>query len=75
MISNYYSIYFPILSIQVSKYTIDEEGLKSKYKQIIGFHFVSSHTFEGIEELEKKIIETTLQEKYIGEKIPVSIST
>lgn len=75
MISNYNSIYFPILSIQVSKYTIDEEGLKSKYKQIIGFHFVSSYTFEGIEELEKKIIETTLQEKYIGEKIPVSVST
>lgn len=55
----------------MSKYVIDQAGLEAKYKQIIGFHFVSSKTFTGIDELRQKIVATTLQEKYIGEKIPV----
>ena len=55
----------------MSKYVIDQAGLEAKYKQIVGFHFVSSTTYNGIEELRKKIVATTLQEKYIGEKIPV----
>ncbi|CAF0705574.1 unnamed protein product, partial [Brachionus calyciflorus] len=55
---------------QVSKYSLDKEDLKSRFKQIVGFHFVSSYTYDGIEELRNAIIKTTLQEKYIGEKIP-----
>lgn len=55
----------------MSKYVIDEAGLKSKYKQIVGFHFVSSWTHDGIDELRQKIVAATLQEKYIGEQIPV----
>lgn len=57
---------------QVAKYALDEEDLKSRFKQIAGFHFVSSVTKQGIDELKEKIVQTTLQEKYIGEKIPVS---
>jgi hypothetical protein len=34
---------------------------------------VSCLNRQGIEELKQKIIEVTLQEKYIGEKVPVSI--
>ena len=48
------------------------DDLKAKYKQIAGFHFVSSVTGDGIPNLEKELIEVTLQQKYIGEKIPVN---
>ena len=54
----------------MSKYSIDTEDLKKRFKQIVGFHFVSSTTMIGIDELEKAIIEITLQQKYIGEFIP-----
>ncbi|RNA38605.1 serine threonine- kinase pats1 [Brachionus plicatilis] len=57
---------------QVFKYTLDEEDLKSRFKDIVGFHFVSSKTGEGIEQLKQKIIEATLEEKYIDEKIPAT---
>lgn len=53
---------------------MDEEDLRSRFKDIAGFHFVSSKTGEGIEELKQKIIEATLEEKYIDEKIPVSFN-
>jgi leucine-rich repeat kinase 2 len=56
--------------IQVSKYQIDIDDLKDRFKQIAGFHFVSSKTMVGIDDLAKEIIETTLQQKYIGEFIP-----
>ena len=45
--------------------------LKEKYKQIAGFHFVSNVSQAGVEELSKHLIQTTLQEKYMGEAIPV----
>ncbi len=48
--------------------------MKSKFTQIIGFHFISSVTKQCIEELKEKIIEATLQQSYIGEKIPVIIA-
>ena len=48
--------------------------LKAKYKQIAGFHFVSSVTRSGILNLEKDLVEVTLQQKYIGEKIPVILN-
>ena len=55
---------------EVTKYTIDTEDLKQRFKQIVGFHFVSSKNKEGINQLEKEIIEVTMQQKYIGEKVP-----
>jgi hypothetical protein len=58
----------------VSQYTLDEESLKSRFKQIVGFYYVSSYTQQGLKELEKKIVEVTLLEKYMGEKIPVNSS-
>lgn len=61
-----------MLIFKVSKYTLDQEDLQLRYKNIVGFFFVSSHTMVGIPELKKKLISTTLEEKYIGEKIPVN---
>ncbi|RNA31785.1 putative serine threonine- kinase pats1 [Brachionus plicatilis] len=61
--------YSPVVDI-VSKYSLDQEDLKSRYKNIVGFFFVSSYTKVGIQDLKQKLITTTLQEKYIGEKIP-----
>jgi hypothetical protein len=55
---------------KVSKYSLNEEKLRSKFRQIIGFYYVSSITKEGIDVLSKKLIETTLQEKYMGEAVP-----
>lgn len=44
--------------------------LSRKYPQIVGFHTISCHTGEGIEELKKQLNEVTLKEKYMGERIP-----
>jgi hypothetical protein len=41
----------------VSKYTIDIDDLKERFKQIAGFHFVSSKTMMGIDDLAKEIID------------------
>ena len=59
---------------QVSKYTLDQDDYKTRYKQIVGFHFVSSYDYTGIPELTKEIINVTLKQNYIGETIPVIIS-
>lgn len=56
---------------KVSKYSLSEEKLKAKYKQIVAFHYVSNKTKAGIKELTKNLIEITLKEKYMGEAIPV----
>ena len=40
----------------------------------MAFHFVSSITREGIQELETQIIDLTLKQKHIGEAIPVSLN-
>jgi hypothetical protein len=55
----------------VSKYVLNKAELKTKYKQIIGFYFVSSLSGTGIEKLAENIRDVTLHEKYIGELIPV----
>ncbi|RNA35085.1 putative serine threonine- kinase pats1, partial [Brachionus plicatilis] len=55
---------------QVSKFDLPIEKYKKKYPQIVGFHFVSSLDGKGIPELTKNIINTALEEKYMGEKIP-----
>ena len=55
---------------EVSKFHINKEKLKSKYDQIVGFHFISSVTMKGIDELSKDLIEKTLQQTYMGEHIP-----
>jgi len=54
----------------VSLYTINKKDLETRYKQIVGFYFVSSVTLAGIEDLVSQLIRVTLQQKYIGEKIP-----
>ena len=56
---------------EVSKFTLNQAKLKEKYKQIAGFHFVSNVSQAGVEELSKQLIQTTLQEKYMGEALPV----
>lgn len=56
---------------KVSKYSINKERLKSKFKQIVGFHFISNKTQVGIDELVKKLVSVTLGENYMGEAIPV----
>ncbi len=50
---------------------MNKTELKMRYKQIIGFFFVSSLNGTGIAELTEKIKDVTLHEKYIGELIPV----
>lgn len=49
-----------------------KKNLKSRFKNVVGFYFVSNSTNEGIDVLKNKIIDITLKEKYISEKIPVS---
>ena len=61
----------PFLIPQVSKYTLNQEKLKSKYNQIVAFYFISNKTKAGINELVNRLIDTTLREKYMGEAIPV----
>ena len=54
---------------EVNKYEIAADKLKSKYSQIVGFHFVSSFDGTGIEGLTKAIIEMALKEKYMVNKV------
>ena len=54
----------------MSKYSLNELDLKLRFKQIVGFHFVSSTTYKGIPELTKELIDCTLKQTYIGENIP-----
>ena len=56
---------------QVSVYALNEDSLKIRYKQIVGFFYVSNYTQSGIEELAEQLVHVTLQQKYIGERIPV----
>lgn len=57
---------------QVENTSIPTDDLKESYPQICGFHFVSSFTGKGIEDLRNNIILETLKEKYMDEKIPVA---
>lgn len=56
---------------EVSKFTLNKDKLKARYGQIAGFYFVSNVNKSGIDELVKSLINVTLQEKYMGEEIPV----
>ncbi|XP_061180809.1 uncharacterized protein LOC133189455 [Saccostrea echinata] len=55
---------------QIPKPEIEEKVIKNSYPQIQGFHYVSSIQGTGIKELEEQLIEITLQQPYLEEKIP-----
>ncbi|KAJ8304991.1 hypothetical protein KUTeg_018574 [Tegillarca granosa] len=55
---------------QVSKVELPTEEMKQTYPQIKGFFFVSSYTGQGLSNLKSELINATLEEKYMGEKIP-----
>ncbi|XP_033743245.1 uncharacterized protein LOC117329409 isoform X2 [Pecten maximus] len=55
---------------QVPKVDIPENDLRKRYPQITTFHYVSSIKGTGIADLEKQLISSTLNQKYMGEKIP-----
>lgn len=57
---------------EVPKFSINQEKLKSRYNQIIGFYFVSNTRNIGIDDLIKDLIQVTLKQKYMDEAIPVS---
>ncbi|XP_069137453.1 uncharacterized protein [Argopecten irradians] len=55
---------------QMTKISLPMEDLKEKYHQIMDFHFVSSKNGNGIPELKEALFDVTLQQEYMGEKIP-----
>ncbi|XP_067667740.1 uncharacterized protein [Haliotis asinina] len=55
---------------QVSKVEIPVKEMQSRYPRIAGFHFVSSHSGQGVKELQDHVLDVTLQQQYMGEKIP-----
>ncbi|KAK0062250.1 hypothetical protein Bpfe_008351, partial [Biomphalaria pfeifferi] len=55
---------------QVPKADIPVDDLQQKYPQIAGFHFVSSVQGIGIAKLEEDLIQVTLEQKNMGEKVP-----
>ncbi|KAK7478154.1 hypothetical protein BaRGS_00030601 [Batillaria attramentaria] len=55
---------------KVEKSRIPQAELKKRFPQISSFHFVSSYTKEGLPKLQEDLITVTLQQKYMGEKIP-----
>ncbi|XP_076465791.1 uncharacterized protein LOC143297367 [Babylonia areolata] len=55
---------------QVAKVELPMREMKQRYNQIADFHFVSSFSGQGIGELRERMMEVTLQQQYMGEKIP-----
>uniref|UniRef100_A0A1I8J1V0 non-specific serine/threonine protein kinase n=2 Tax=Macrostomum lignano TaxID=282301 RepID=A0A1I8J1V0_9PLAT len=55
---------------KVAKFDMPVQDLKDKYPGIVGFFSVSSASGEGVEQLLKQILETTLSQPYIGEHVP-----
>ncbi|XP_046564246.1 LOW QUALITY PROTEIN: uncharacterized protein LOC124273077 [Haliotis rubra] len=55
---------------KVEKPRMPTDDLLRRYPQITGFYTVSSYTGEGIEKLKSDLIKVTLDQKYMGEKIP-----
>eukprot|EP00058_Branchiostoma_floridae_P020994 XP_002606484.1 hypothetical protein BRAFLDRAFT_126447 [Branchiostoma floridae] len=55
---------------QVTKSELPMEELSRRYSQIKGYFCVSSHTGQGVKELHDKLISVTLDEPYMGERIP-----
>lgn len=62
--------HFPRKILQVETIQFIQEQYKRRYTQIKGFHYISSITNEGIDEMIDEIISVTLQEPYMNEKIP-----
>ncbi|GFR70196.1 hypothetical protein ElyMa_005647900, partial [Elysia marginata] len=58
------------LSPQVEKGKLPMEELKRRFPQIVSFHFVSSYSGEGIEDLRVQLVKSALVQKYMGEKVP-----
>ena len=56
---------------KVPVYYINENDLKSKFEKIAGFCYASNTSRKGIDALKKKLIEITLNLKYMNEAIPV----
>ncbi|XP_048241150.1 uncharacterized protein LOC124116403 [Haliotis rufescens] len=55
---------------KVEKPRMPTDDLQRRYPQITGFYTVSSYTGDGIEQLKADLIKVTLEQKYMGEKIP-----
>ncbi|CAD5120940.1 DgyrCDS9493 [Dimorphilus gyrociliatus] len=55
---------------EVEKSELPEIELQRRYTQIKGFYYVSSLTNIGIDELRNDLIQITLKQKYMDEKIP-----
>ncbi|XP_064636061.1 uncharacterized protein LOC135493099 isoform X2 [Lineus longissimus] len=55
---------------QVAKSELPKQELMKQYKQIVGFHFVSSITGTGIRELQEELLESALGQQYMGERVP-----
>jgi hypothetical protein len=54
----------------VSKYEVPIDELTARYPQIVGFHFISTYNGAGVTDLQNKLLDITLQQKYMGEMIP-----
>ncbi|XP_069136652.1 uncharacterized protein [Argopecten irradians] len=55
---------------QMTKIELPMDEMRQTYHQIEGFHFVSSKNGNGIPELKEALFDVTLQQEYMGEKIP-----
>ncbi|KAK7503510.1 hypothetical protein BaRGS_00005049 [Batillaria attramentaria] len=55
---------------QVSKVELPMREMRERYSQIVDFFFVSSFSGQGIQDLREQMIDVTLQQQYMGEKIP-----
>ncbi|KAL5004316.1 hypothetical protein ScPMuIL_017772 [Solemya velum] len=55
---------------QVSKIELPVKEMKQRYPQICGFHFVSSLTGQGVQQLQDHLLDITKQQQYMGEQIP-----
>ena len=55
---------------QVSNYDLPLVQLKNNFPNIVGAYFVSCYDGTNIDKLAADIIQKTLEEKYMGEKIP-----
>ncbi|XP_050400370.2 uncharacterized protein LOC126817438 [Patella vulgata] len=55
---------------QVAKIELPTKAMLERYPQIAGFHYISSHTGQGVNELKTNLVEETITQQYMGEKIP-----
>ncbi|KAK3098103.1 hypothetical protein FSP39_016142 [Pinctada imbricata] len=57
---------------QVNKAELPMEELEATYPQISGFYFISSLSGKGIDKLKADLYTVTLDQDYMGEKIPLA---